>query len=156
MKLNECYSVPRTIIKELQDYDPALRLRWGRAEGIVRVERKVRRKYAYVPPVENFDDFVMIRDGYTLLFKFPPLEHLWPLVIYSVARTDLRRLGGADALADDLEAREQYENARKAWNRRDDFRVLSRDLYRHMNTVKTCPEGATHQAYGTKPGFFRE
>lgn len=147
MLLNECYSIPDYIIAEIKDYDPDIRLRWGKAEGLVRVERRVRRaRLDYVPPITEdprmYDDAQMIRDGYVLVLKFPPLEHNWPLVLYTLALTDIPRLGGAENLADDLEAQELYEKARRQWNRRDDFRVMGRDLYRIMNTVRTSPEGA--------------
>lgn len=151
MTLNECYSVPDHIIKDLHDYDPLIRLRWGRAEGLVRVERRLRRTPAYVPPVSNYDDHCMFRDGYALVLKFPPLESNWPLVLPTLAQTDLQRLGGSH-LADDLEAREAYEKARRAWNRKDDFRVLARDLYRRLNTVRTSPEGGGWHKNRSFPG----
>jgi len=147
------YSIPDRYIRELHEYDPLVRIAWGRAEGLVRVERKVRRGFEYVPPVPDrelddevirrcFDDAQMYRTGYALVLKFPPLESNWPLVLYTLAQSDLQRLGGAQRLADDLDAREAYEKARRTWNRRDDFRVHARDLYRVMNTVRTSPEGA--------------
>ena len=148
MRLNESYSIPDRFVQDLKDYDSDLRYRWGRAEGLVRVERRIRRQRVdYVPPIITddpriFDDSEMFSDGYVLVLKFPPLESAWPCVVFTLAQTDLQRLGGARQLADDLEAREQYEKARRQVNRRDDFRVMGRDLYRRMNTVRTSPEGA--------------
>lgn len=147
MKLNESYSIPDRFVQDLADYDSDLRYRWGRAEGLVRVERRVRReRFDHVPPMTDdpklYDDYEMLRQGYTLVLKFPPLESAWPCVVFTLAQTDLQRLGGARQLADDLEAQEQYEKARRTWNRRDDFRVMGRDLFRCMNTARTSPEGA--------------
>ena len=145
--LNEGYSIPDRFVQELHEYDSDLRYRWGRAEGLVRVERRVRReRLDYVPPISDdprmFDDYEMIREGYVLVLKFPPLESAWPLVVFTLAQTDLQRLGGARQLADDLEAQEQYEKARRQWNRRDDFRAMGREMYRDLNTIRTSPEGA--------------
>lgn len=145
------YTVPQRFITELHDYDPLIRIRWGRAEGLARVERKVRHAIECAPPTpamaddiarKQFDDYCTYSEGYMLVFKFPPLERNWPLVLYTLAQRDLQRLGGAEVVANDLEAREAYEKARRTWNRRDDYRVLARDLYRVMNTVRTTPEGA--------------
>jgi hypothetical protein len=141
--LSESYSIPDRFVNELSQYDPLLRIRWGRKEGIVRVERKVARGYSLdSTSVADFDDALMIRDGYALVFKFPPLEHNYSLMLYTLWHGDLRRLGGAKILADDIEAREIYEKSRRAWNRRDDFRCLAGDLFRVMNTARTSPEGA--------------
>ena len=147
MRLNESYSIPERFVEDLRAYDSDLRYRWGRAEGLVRVERRVRReRFDHVPPMTSdpklFDDYEMLRQGYTLVLKFPPLESAWPCVVFTLAQTDLQRLGGAERLDDDLNAQEQYEKARRAWNRRDDFRVMGRDLYKAMNTIRTSPEGA--------------
>ena len=147
MIFNESYSIPDRFVQDLYDYDSDLRYRWGRAEGLVRVERRVRReRFDHVPPMTDdpklYDDYEMLRQGYTLVLKFPPLESAWPCVVFTLAQTDLQRLGGARQLADDLEAQEQYEKARRTWNRRDDFRVMGRDLYKVLNTVRTSPEGA--------------
>ena len=148
MRLNEGYSVPNHILKDLNDYDTDLRIRWGRAEGLVRVERRVRRaRLDYVPPVDTgdprmFDDAQMIREGYVLVLKFPPFEHNWSLLLYTLAQTDLQRLGGARQVADDLEAEELRAKARRQVNRRDDFREMGIDLYRFMNRPHSTPEGA--------------
>ena len=147
MNLNEAYSIPERFVQDLKDYDSDLRYRWGRAEGLVRVERRVRRaRLSYVPPIIDdprvFDDYEMIREGYTLALKFPPLESNWPCVVYTLALTDIPRLGGAEKLDDDINAAEAYETERRKWNRRDDNRVLGRDLYRRLNTIRTSPEGA--------------
>lgn len=144
MVLNEAYSIPDRFVREIHDYDPALRIRWGHAEGRVRVERRVR--HAPAPSQATpFDDATALREGYMLVLKFLPYEHNWPLILFTLAQTDLQRLGGAKALAARLENQEQYEKARRQWNRRDDFRVMGRELYRIMNTIRTVPEGAGHR-----------
>jgi hypothetical protein len=153
MRLGECYSIPDRYIQELKEYDTLIRVRWGRSEGLVRVERKVSR--GPVPSqVNTFDDFETFRDGYAVVLKFPPLESNWPLILFTLAQTDLRRLGGAIEYDRSLNDKEQYAKARRQWNRRDDFRCMGQELYRHMNVVKTVPEGAGHSARGRKPGYF--
>lgn len=144
MRLNECYSIPDRFVKEIKEYDPALRIRWGHAEGRVRVERRVRRAPA-PSQATAFDDAVALREGYMLILKFLPYEHNWPLILFTLAQTDLQRLSGALAFAERLVNQEQYEKARRQWNRRDDFRVMGRELYRIMNTIRTVPEGAGHR-----------
>ena len=123
MKLNESYSIPERFVQDLRDYDSDLRYRWGRAEGLVRVERRVRReRFDHVPPMTEdpklFDDYEMMRQGYTLVLKFPPLESAWPCVVFTLAQTDLQRLGGAREVWTKLEDEEQYEKARRQVNRR--------------------------------------
>lgn len=157
MRLGACYSIPDHFIAELQAYDPKLRVRWGRAEGKVRVERKVRR--ASEPTLlinvnllspKDFDDFEMMRDGYSLaITPFAPLAHNWPKMAYTVAVTDLQRLGGARVVADELESREAHEKERRSFNRRSDYHEMGCDLYRHMNRIATAPEGATNKPYGS-------
>lgn len=160
MILNECYSIPDHFIKELHEYDPKIRVRWGQGERLVRLERKVRAHMSNGFELKGdgevdeavaarlFDDYQTIKDGYQLLTKFEPLETNWPKILYTLALTDMQRLGGAAAVAKALEDKEDFEKARRTWNRRDDFRHMATDLYRHMNTIKTCPEGAGHRAYG--------
>ena len=158
MKLTECYSIPDHFVTELQQYDPLLRVRWAKGEGLVRLERKVRAK-THVTLVGDgevdeataarlYDDVQTMNDGYALITKFPPTDTNWPKILYTIALTDLQRLGGATRVADSIENREDFEKSRRQWNRRDDFRHMATDLYRHMNTIKTCPEGAGHKAYG--------
>lgn len=156
MRLNECYSVPDHVVAGLRQYDPLLRLKWGRAEGTVRLERKVTRPLsgevftlASEVPLEAYDDFESCDEGYSLITKFPPYESNWPKILYTLALTDLQRIGGARAVSDMLEADEQYKKERRTWNRRDDFREMAVDLYKHMNRIKTVPEGAGYKPYGS-------
>lgn len=158
MKLNECYSIPNHFVKELTDYDPLLRIRWAKGEGLVRLERKVRHAHKVhlvgdgevdeATAARLFDDVQTMNDGYALVTKFEPKASNWPKILYTIALTDLQRLGGARKIADNMENAEEFDKARRQWNRRDDFRHMATDLYRHMNTIKTCPEGAGHKAYG--------
>lgn len=158
MILNECYSIPDHFVTELKQYDPLLRVRWAAGEGVVRLERKVKQaakvqllgegEVDEATAARLYDDVRTLEDGYALITKFPPFESNWPKILYTVATSDLQRLGGARVVADAIENKEDFDKSRRTWNRRDDFRHMASDLYRHMNTIKTCPEGAGHKAYG--------
>lgn len=158
MKLGESYSIPDRYIQELHEYDPLLRLRWAKGEKLVRLERKVSIAHDVHlvgdAEVEDsiarrlYDDVQTVKEGYMLITKFPPGENQWPKILYTLFMSDVQRLGGAEKIAQAVEDREDYEKARRTWNRRDDFRHMASDLFRHMNTIKTCPAGAGHKAYG--------
>lgn len=158
MKLGESYSIPERYTRELHDYDPRLRVRWAKGERLVRLERKVSVTHDMTligdAEVDEdtarrlFDDIRTLRDGYMLITKFPPGETQWPKILYTLFMSDLQRLGGGARIAQAIEDREDFEKARRTWNRRDDFRHMASDLFRHMNTIKTTPEGAGHKAYG--------
>lgn len=158
MRLGECYSIPTRYLKELQQYDPRLRIRWAEGERLVRLERKVTVKHDMTlfgdavvdeeTAARLFDDVQTLRDGYMLLTKFTPKEINWPKILYTIAVSDIQRLGGGAKVAQYLEDKEEFDKARRTWNRRDDFRHMASDLFRSMNTIKVCPEGAGHKAYG--------
>lgn len=143
MVLSEAHSIPDRFVKELHEYDPLLRIRWGRKEGVVRVERKVVRGLSVDPSTASeFDDGEAIRDGYVLVFKFPPLEHNYYCILPTLEHGNIPKRGGAERVDDDLTASEQYAKERRRWNRQDDFRCMAGDLFRVMNTPRTSPEGA--------------
>ena len=158
MKLGESYAIPDHFIRELRDYDPLLRVRWASGERLVRLERKVTvcHDITLVGDAEVdddtarrlYDDVRTVRDGYMLITKFPPGEAQWPKILYTLFMSDLQRLGGGTRIAQAIEDREDFDKARRTWNRRDDFRHMASDLFRHMNGIRTCPAGAGHKAYG--------
>ena len=158
MRLSECYSIPDRFIRELKDYDPLLRVRWASGEKLVRLERKVsiRHDVTLIGDAEVdedtaarlYDDVHTVREGYMLITKFPPGESQWPKILYTLFMSDVQRLGGAAKISQAIEDQEEFNKARRTWNRRDDFRHMASDLFRHMNTIKTCPAGAGHKAYG--------
>jgi hypothetical protein len=158
MQLGESYSIPDRYIQELHSYDPFLRIRWAKGERLVRLERKVSVKHDVTltgdAEVEDstarrlYDDVCTVKDGYMLITKFLPGENQWPKILYTLFMSDLQRLGGAARIAQAVEDQEDFAKARRTWNRRDDFRHMASDLFRHMNTIKTVPEGAGHKAYG--------
>jgi len=154
MQLSEAYSVPDHVVTAITSYDPDLRLRWARQVGKVRLERKVTRSGQLNPAwFKKFDDYEGCRDGYIMVFEFDPLPESWGKLIHTLALTDMWAKGSPAKVAGELEETEREREAALKRERMSLFNDYFRDLYAHINTVKTCPEGAGHHAYlGTGRG----
>lgn len=148
MRLNETYSVPDHIVQDMTRYDPYLRLRWGRAQGRVRLERKIDREKPMDPRNFRFDPdgYDMARQGYTLVGTFEPQEFAYQMLVRELWKKDLQRRGWR-VVADETEAEENRAREKEELDRKDEFMAIGREAWRHMNTVKTVPEGAGHRAY---------
>lgn len=153
MRLNEAYTFPDHIVRALVAYDPLLRIRWGRQEQCVRLERKVRRGRDVDPKhcQSNVDDYEAARDGYACVYKAHP--HQGHQLLAAVNAGDIRRQGGARRVAERLEAEEAAAQARARSRRVTVQDAVASDLFRHINTVRTTPEGAGWRTYrGTGRG----
>src|SRR3972149_1153191 len=100
MRLNETYQFSPAVLRALHHYDSALRVRWGRQERCVRVERRVRRGRDVNPATcrAHFDDYEAARDGYACVYKLHPgQEHA---LLARLVADDLWRRGGAGRVPD--------------------------------------------------------
>jgi hypothetical protein len=138
MRLGECYSVPDHVVAQVRAFDPALRIKWGRAEKTVRVERKISRMKAIDPGVPvKFDDFEMAKDGYCLVYRFLPLDENWDKLLYTLRVMDIWKQGGSSAIADLVEADEEREKAEKRRSWKSDVHQMAAEMFRHLNTPRT-------------------
>jgi len=142
MRLNETYQFSPAVLRALHHYDSALRVRWGRQERCVRVERRVRRGRDVNPATcrAHFDDYEAARDGYACVYKLHPgQEHA---LLARLVADDLWRRGGAGRVADDMDRATLDREARARLRLGDFTEAWARELWREINTVKTAPEGA--------------
>jgi hypothetical protein len=127
------YDIPfyvRGYVREWQRYDRMLRCRWSQDEpGKLVLERKTR--YLYPPAGEavrlGSDRAIQLSDEYRKVFVFEPRDI--KLVLPSLQKFDIQRLGGAKALAErilDAEDREMelIDKARVA-----EFEAIAGELY---------------------------
>jgi len=154
MHLNESYSIPNSIVKDMASYDPDLRLRYCRKSGMVRLERKVTRGAPLDPAwFKQFDDYESARDGFLKIFDFLPTQENFDKILFTLYHMDMWRTGGPLALINRLESIEAEKKENERIRRHDMFTELFKDLWRHINTVYTVPEGAGYRRYlGTGRG----
>ena len=138
MILNECYSVPQSIINHMTNLDPLLRLHWDQERSQVRVERKVTRGQPLNPElVSRKADYEMARDGYAPWLAFTPSEDNYAKLLHTIKVMDLWKRGGAEAVADQLERDEAREAEEKKVSRKSDFHEIGAEMYRDLNTPRT-------------------
>lgn len=128
MKLNESYSIPDHLWREIHRYDPRIELKWDGRKGEVRVERFGNHILSFEPREENY---------YKLLHT---LRHqdLWTKS--SGARW------GCNVLADQIEADAAMtaQRMRDYWNDRREWEA--KEAWGYMNTVRTVSEKHAHTA----------
>lgn len=102
---------PSSFVRRLREFDSSLRIRWSDAKTCYLLERKVTRGRQPDPACyEDWDEYVAARDGYVTCFPVAPHE-LDDRVIMTLMASDLWTTGGANAKADQMEAREAEEKA---------------------------------------------
>src|SRR3990170_1911820 len=153
MRVNECYSVPDHVVAAVRRYDPALRLRWGRASHRMRLERQVARGMDPEGFRHDPDGFDMARQGYVLVTTFPPCEEAWARLQAYLWYGDVWRRGGAKAVDVELRAAEARDEARLAAAGSDENEGLAREMYRYLRAPRTLPEGAGAGSHF--PGYDR-
>jgi hypothetical protein len=154
MILGEGYSIPDHIVEAIQAYDPELRIRWGEEKKLVRLERKVTRGAPMDPRwFKHWDDFNGCRDGYILVMEFAPTVENYNKVVYTLKMNDLWAFGSPNQYADELDQQYIDRETRRRQATKELMDDMFRDLWRHLNTVYTVPEGAGYKRYlGTGRG----
>ena len=149
MHLGESYSVPNHVVQAIRQYDPLVRLRWGRAKRRVRLERKIDRARPADPAYfsQDPDGYDMAREGYTLISSFEPDETAYRLIVQRLWEADIRRRGGWRKVADEMDEADIAARRKADTAVSDENHARAVDLWNHMNTVKVAPEGAGHRPY---------
>lgn len=124
---------PKWFVKELQTFDPALRVRWSSKMNMFQLERKI----ANSKPIDTLkrdsydDDYLRAREGYILVALIEPGK--FSRTIFETLRaSDMWTHGGWEAMAkhiEDLEAREEE----KKWEAfSDEMKYHAAELYNFM------------------------
>lgn len=152
MKLSEQYTFPDHVLAEILAYDPALRVQWDPHERCIRVERRITRSADVSPGLfSRARDRQSAAERWALIYLLSPgQEHE---ILPRLHADDLWRRGGANQVMTEVEWRDAQRRA--AWKQRlhEDHASMARDAFKHVNTVRTVPEGAGHRRHlGTGRG----
>lgn len=138
MTLNECYSVPGHLARQIRHMDPMLRLKWDKERQLVRAERKVTRSKPLDPTlVHHIADYEMARDGYCPWLSFLPHDDNYYKLIYTMSVVDAWKLGGWRAIAETIEADEAREKEEKRRSWKSDVHLMAVEMFRNLNTPRT-------------------
>lgn len=123
------YDIPRYVREkeqELKRHDRFLRIRRSLDHpGAYVVERKTRYLSDH-PFVRGTDWQVQLKDEYQRVLVFWPCDIL--AVVPTLRRSDIQRMG-AKALANQLDASDDYERSRDEQRRRDEFEAIGSDAF---------------------------
>jgi hypothetical protein len=123
-------SAPEWFLKELNLFDPDLRVRWSAKMQLFQLERKIAHSKIVETTKQDIydDDYLRAKDGYVLVALIQPGK--FSRTIFETLRaSDLWNNGGWEAVArhiEDLEAREEE----KKWEAfTDDVKYHTKELY---------------------------
>ena len=135
---------PNDFQRRLKAYDSALHCRWSDARSCWLIERDVPEKSTLLGGQGHVDieDHVSASNRRIILFEVDR-HSLDNRVFYTLWVTDMRRQGGADGIADEID--------RKYWaaiaKNKEEFRYFvrhhARERYRYKNAVRTLRESET-------------
>jgi len=100
----------KQFLRDLQDYDPLLRVRWDHRDEYWRIERRLRHGKSAVYDMSNPDDRQARSEFYQLVLRVP-YDCLDGQVIHALAAGDIQRQGGAQRVVAEMEAYEAAERA---------------------------------------------
>lgn len=138
---------PRDFVRRLKRYDDLLDCRWSDLRSCWLIERKVPDQSQLLGGVGNVDleDHVSAADRKIILFE---VDHncLNDDVFYTLWKTDMRRQGGSDAIADEIDRKYFEALAKTKEEGRYLYRHYARERFRYMNTPRMLPEKFAHTA----------
>lgn len=124
---------PSWFIKEMNSFDPALRVRWSPKMNMYQLERKL----ANSKPIDTTkkdgfdDDYVRARDGYILVALIEPGK--FSRSIFQVLRaSDLWSMGGWEAMAKFIEDQEALAEEKRWEKFSEEIRYATKELYDFM------------------------
>jgi len=131
------YSPPNHFIERLHVFDPLLRIRWSDVQSCWLIERKLTRGQWISPDIYTsmqYEDFVCARDGYVPVL-FCEKTQLDERVFFTLWMGDIWRRGGAQTVADQMEANETQQQiaSRAGWL--DDVYNQAKEHYFTMNSL---------------------
>ena len=121
---------PKWFVRELNAFDPDMRLRWSRRLELWQLERKVRRSLhpGTIKQSEWEDDYVRARDGYLLVASVPP-RALHRSIFAKLRAADLWSNGGWKEVADALDAWDEEDEKVKQEKFSEKAKRYASDLY---------------------------
>lgn len=121
---------PAWFLRELQDFDSDLRLRWSPKLELWQIERRVRRSLhpGTIRCDGWHDDFIRAREGY-LLVASVPARGLSRTIFERLRASDLWANGGWARVASELEAAEEQAESARETAFANEMGGISREVY---------------------------
>lgn len=140
------FDPPKSFVRQLQAYDPLLRIRWSDFERRWRIERKLTHARSIDPGLfkENqYEEFVARQDGYIPVL-YAGKEQLDYRVFFTLFVNDIQRMGGAAKVAAMMEQEEAaYRSASRAkWL--DNIYEQARDRWTYINQLSSTKRSTPH------------
>jgi len=128
MKLNESYSIPDHLWREIHRYDPRVELQWNGRTSKVDVSRFGQHVLSFEPRAENFYK----------LYHTLRCQDIWSRAEYGRS--------GSQVTYDTIEenAAHTAQRIQAKWNDRREWEA--RESWGYMNTVRTVSEKRAHTA----------
>jgi hypothetical protein len=124
---------PEWFVKELNVFDPDLRLRWSSKMNLWQLERKIARsKIIDTSKKDTYDDdYIRAREGFILVALIEPDK--FSRNIFSILRaSDLWSNGGWESMAQYIEDMEAQEEEKKWADFSDELKYQARDMYEFL------------------------
>jgi hypothetical protein len=139
--------VPRDFLRRLTAYDSALDCRWSDHRDCWLIERKIpdRSTLAGGQGHVDLEDHASAAARKIILFEVDR-NALDERVFYTLWSTDIRRQGGADAIADEIDRKYYAAIAKNKEEFRYFVRHKARERYRYKNALRVLPEKFAHTA----------
>jgi hypothetical protein len=139
--------VPRDFLRRLTAYDSDLDCRWSDHRSCWLIERKVPERSTLAGGQGHVDleDHLSAAARKIILFEVDR-NALDERVFYTLWQTDMRRQGGADAIADEIDRKYYAAIAKNDADFRDLVRHKARERYRYKNRIRTLKESEVHTA----------
>lgn len=124
---------PGWFLRELEAFDPALRLRWSDSQMLWHLERKI----AKGKPVETLrtdsesDEVIRAREGYLLVASVPP-GGLNRTIFEKLRACDLWALGGWEKVEREIVEAEEREEQKRDDDFAADIRSYTREVYEFL------------------------
>lgn len=138
---------PRAFVQRLREYDRDLDCRWSDLRSCWLIERRIpeRSRLLGGQGYVDAEDHASAAQRKLILFEVDR-NALDDRVIYTLWKSDLQRQGGADAVADRIDA--DYWAGR--WKNKEEWRYFvrhtAREWFRYKNTIRTLREAEAHTA----------
>jgi hypothetical protein len=135
--------VPRAFLARLTAYDSALDCRWSDHRSCWLIERRIpdRSTLAGGQGHVDIEDHTSAAARKIILFEVDR-NSLDERVFYSLWKTDMRKQGGADGIADEIDRKYYAAIAKNKAEFRYYVRHHARERYRYNNAIRTLPESA--------------
>jgi hypothetical protein len=140
---------PSWFLRELESFDPDLRLRWSPRLEFWQIERRVKRGL-HPGTIRNdgwHDDYIRAADGYILVASVTPemFQILGRSIFQRLKDSDLWARGGWEKVASEIEAAEHADEEKKWESFGAEVRYSSAELFnflKHRNGQSIYAPGA--------------